>query len=1099
MEELSGNKYEHLKNILFSLFSTEDNYKHKEKLIENIPILIDEKDLKKEISKQWIYLLGNSEDFNFLVDEFIEKKFGEWSKKLEAFKNSKSESEFKKYIKENFSLGMLIRYEAGYLTRNDILQYFKAKEPKIKNFYHGHHRKYLNFLIYDDNLLFINLHLKLKEYTTGAYGLLMLVSFWIEEFEFFDTIDLRLINKNYSSSIICYKLLNKMLSLGFSKLSLFDANDYWKEKYYPNIKNEWAKSLPHLFITVGEEIINENPKYLFEELVSNLNQIQIVIDDHEKSPILNPNEWYNSLSIEVQTFIEKGKELFLKIEEKYQEMKKGKTVDSVSITEPKENELCVEDVVLLFKDIFQKDQQNERIDEINKGFRTINHFFKECEDNLKGKSIMTLYTYFKKWNDLDYYLESRESRGQGGGIEYRYKQDLFTQKFSLGQRLIEAKDGEIELFQKERIQIQHALNYYNNEKYDEAKILLLNISKDPSKDLINEEQLYFGIIYYIGRCYQHSKDFLNAITFFNRIFTNNNNLINANYHLIESGLEAGKYSETFQIIEYTIKSLKEFLKIFDLANYGAIYDDLEFTIRSISRKHDSLNESLRPYIEYLEKDDFSKYIIGLNKVKPDLRILNNPLDEKDYNIIYNNFMLTEKFYIKLMQIWFLKAECFRRYIYENIVNGNTDMLNESIKELINFLKEIQKLNSKSRFPFLSVLSFVNYFIGLTKLFNLDEIQNLLEENFPEGKNLHFSHYRYNFLKRYNEIYSILNAINESFYNPKRIFGIKVKKLREFNFSLKDKSEDQISLTPEMETELLFIKISLLEKYVLNELINEENVLTENIKNRDTENIEEIFRNWEEFHFPYQSYRNLINYNKLFSEFKQICQKHNLEMYKPWIKKLKVGFFNKLAKVREQREVGRNYALNRVFKILHKDYHSKTYEFEILMEEIDEDLSIEHFLYNSIQSKIKSVIHEKVGKIRVKIDLSNKKLLKHILSYMNERGFYIGRDLDFTYNLWFIPEHISEENVDIIEIYCKTSLTYEKGKFEGLLDKIPLDLFQVINLNADELIVQVSEKYHDNFKTYFEDQFLKEYENEFFEFSVITESNKNRFRIKIVKL
>lgn len=151
------------------------------------------------------------------------------------------------------------------------------------------------------------------------------------------------------------------------------------------------------------------------------------------------------------------------------------------------------------------------------------------------------------------------------------------------------------------------------------------------------------------------------------------------------------------------------------------------------------------------------------------------------------------------------------------------------------------------------------------------------------------------------------------------------------------------------------------------------------------------------------------------------------------------------------------------------------------------------------NKIDSVIHEKGGKIRFKTNLTNKKLLKHILSYMNERGFYIGRDLDLTYDLWLIPEHISVENADFIELYCKISLTYEKGRFEGLLDRIPLLLFQVINLNTDELIVQTSEKHYDNFKTYFENHFLKEYQNEYFEFSVINESHRNRFRIKIVKL
>jgi len=1097
MEEIQEYKFDPLKNFLFFLFSLDERYKNKKKLMENVQILIDEQELKKDIEKQWIYLLGNSENYDNLVDEFVKKSYTEWSKRLETFQNIKNDLEIKGFIEDNFPLSMLIRFETGNLSRDEILRFLELKEPKIKDFYQGSYGKYLNFLIYDKGSLYINLHLKLKEFTTETYGLLVIISFWIEEPEFYDTIDLNIINGNYSSSILCYKILNKLLSLGFKKFSLFDVSEYWKEKYYPKIKNEWAKSLPYLFITAGMEIINENPTFLFEELTSKLNQLELIIKDHGKSSILNPNDWYNSLSVEVQTFIEKGKELFLNIEEKYQEIEKGKTVEEVRIKEPKENALTIEDIVLLFKDILQTDKQDEKIDDESKGFRTINSFFKECKNNLKGKSMQTLYNYFKQWKNLDYYLESRESRHQGGGKEYRYREGLMSYD-NLPKNFIETIDERKESFQKEKIQIQQALNYYNNQKYKKAQAILLKISKNPSEDLIKDNQLYYGTFYYIGRCYQKLYDSPNANNYFKKIYSENKDFINVDYHYIETSLEEGNFEETFQIIDQTLKKLKELLKIFDLVNYYKIYDDLSYTIGLKSMGYNSIYDALRPYIEYLESNDFKKYIIGINKVRSDLIIIRKPFDEKDYTMIYHNFKLTERFYNTLLRIWFLKSECFRRYLYINIINENTDILNENFNNMINFFKEIQQLNSKSQIPFLSILSFVNYFIGLTKLFDLTMIRNLLEENFPEVKDLHFSP-EFNFLKKYNEIYLYLNAVNKSFNNPKGIFQYEVRRLMSFEFNPREKSQDIFSLSPEIEAEFLFIKISLLEKYVLNDLMNEENAFIENIKGNDTDNIGEIFKNWEDFHFPFHYYKNLINYNRLFSEFEEICQNYKLEIYKGWIKKLKKVIFAQLTKIRKVRNNGRNYALDRIFRLLHSKYSLKTHEFEINMEEKPEDLSVEYYIYDFIHSEIKSIIKEGYGKIRAKLDLKNKELAKHVINSVNEHGLFIGSDLDLDFNLWLELEFISEENGDFIEIYYRISLTYETVRFEECLDIIPLALFQIIKMNADELLIQISEKFHNDFKTYFEDQFLKEYQNDFFEFSVINELDKNRFRIKIKKL
>ena len=1088
MYKIYDNKYDPIKNFLFFLFSIDDIYKHKEKIMENVQILVDEQELKKEISRQWIYLLGKSENFDNLVDEFIEKRYIEWNKKLETFQNIKNESEIKIFIEKNFPLSMLIRYETNSLSRNDILRFLEFKEPKIKDFYQGRHGKYLNFLIYADNLLYINLHLKLKEYTTGTYGLLILISFWIEESEFFDAIDLRVINENYGSSILCYKILNKLLSLGFKKLSLFEVSEYWKDKYYPNISNEWAKSLPHLFITEGMEIINENPVFLFEELASKLNQIDLVINNHEKSPIMNPNDWYNSLSIEVQTFMEKGKELFLKIEKKYQKIEKEKITENGKIKEPKENELTIEAVILLFKDILQKDKQNENVNKESKGFRTINSFFKECENNLKGKSIQTLYNYFKQWKDLDYYLESRESKRQGGGKEYRYKEGLFSQKILTGKQFIESEEQKAELFQKEKIQIQQALNYYNNQKYEKAKILLIKISKSPSKDLIKNNQLYYGIFYYIGRCYQKLKDYSNATNYFKKIYSENKDFINVNFHYIKRGLEAGMYTETFEIIDSTIDKIKENLKIFDLSNYYTIYDDLEFILRSFNSKAYLTNDGLRPFIEYLQNNTFIDKFIDINKIKPDLKILQSTSDDNDNVKIYYNLLLTKKFYETLIKLWFLKTECFRRYIYDCIINKKTKILEEIIDNFIYFAKEIQQLNSKTKFPFIDVLSYIYYFIGLVKLSNLLPTQKKLERYFPEGTKLNFAP-EFPLLKKLNNIYYYLNAVNQCFNSPKKIFHIEVK-------SFWDKKS--ISIPSNIAVEFNFIKIKLMEKILLEELLNEEKSSFLRIKNSNIEDIYELYQPWNDFHFSYQSYRNLSSYLEILSEFRDLCNKNKIEKYNTHINNLQNILDNKLKEVKEIRLKGRTSALNSIFKILSSKYKKKDYEFDIITKNNSEDWSLDTYINHTIRTEIHSIVQNKVGSIKANLDIKDRELLKHIFKSPKGYRIYIGEKLDLDFSLWLEPKLYFEENKNFLKFNYKIYLTYKKERYEEGLDIIILALFQTIDLNADALVIQIVDKFKKEFENYFQEQFPKEYQNEFFEFIPKFFPNKRVIKIKIRK-
>ena len=85
MEEIYHNKYDPIKQILFFLFFIDDIYKDREKIMDNIQVLIDEEKLGDEIKRQWSYLLGNSEDYNILAEKFIKKRYTTWRRNLETF------------------------------------------------------------------------------------------------------------------------------------------------------------------------------------------------------------------------------------------------------------------------------------------------------------------------------------------------------------------------------------------------------------------------------------------------------------------------------------------------------------------------------------------------------------------------------------------------------------------------------------------------------------------------------------------------------------------------------------------------------------------------------------------------------------------------------------------------------------------------------------------------------------------------------------------------------------------------------------------------------------------------------------------------------
>ena len=71
---------------------------------------------------------------NDLVEEYFKKSYLSWKKNIETFQNIKSDSEIENFIQNNFPSNLLIRYEAGTLSKEEILRLLENKEPRIKDY-----------------------------------------------------------------------------------------------------------------------------------------------------------------------------------------------------------------------------------------------------------------------------------------------------------------------------------------------------------------------------------------------------------------------------------------------------------------------------------------------------------------------------------------------------------------------------------------------------------------------------------------------------------------------------------------------------------------------------------------------------------------------------------------------------------------------------------------------------------------------------------------------------------------------------------------------------------------------------------------------------
>ncbi|GAF69754.1 unnamed protein product, partial [marine sediment metagenome] len=250
--------------------------------------------------------------------------------------------------------------------------FVKKSKPKISLIYKGIEGRILNFQLFENPLLKVNLHLKLKSFNDESFSLTTVFSIWIAETKRFGEIDRNKLNLEYGNLTLVNEIVNFLKARGYFQFPLFDVNEYNSQQYDSGqIEKTWLLRRPRNFLSLVKETLNVNPIKLFREVWRDLQALEVTINSFENLLPNSPDEWYEKLNMELKLFLNKGKELFLKVSEIldagniYEEDLKG----TKEVKKGKSKDFSLDDFYALFKTAAEED---EEITSKEKGFRSYN-------------------------------------------------------------------------------------------------------------------------------------------------------------------------------------------------------------------------------------------------------------------------------------------------------------------------------------------------------------------------------------------------------------------------------------------------------------------------------------------------------------------------------------------------------------------------------------------------------------------------------------------------------------------------------------------------------------------------------------------------------
>ncbi len=1007
-------------------------------------------------------------------------------------KNSKSNHNFlkdliteayslnKRYAEEsttNMSIKIEIKEEdmrnkvrmLNFLERSRTLPYLKSWYESFQKsdeiypltyYLPGYSSEFINIILRESEIFHLTIHIKFHKNLTNTFNLVMIFSLWFERPLEENSLNLEYINFLNRDLLLGYRLKNKLRLLKYEELSLSNTDAY-NPNIKKNISNQWIASKPLFFITFGLKLLNANPFRLIDDLLMHLGKIDEAISDSMGEDLERHEQFFDSFSLELKDFLLRGRELFQVAGESLEFLTKTPkepihTSEESKINRKEIHALTPKMLLSMFEEAFQKDNiEKEPVED--QGFRSLSEIYKEFKTRYDF-SKQTYYNCFSTSN-FELILEKRKRGKKGGGYEYRVRKTR-----------VEVQIDENDLaedFMREKMLIEKALVHYNRKKLNSSISIFVDVLSIPSRQLQEDKELFLGSKYYLGKSYYKHKQFQKALEIFTEINHENDNLIEANYYMLKIYLNLHMYAELSDLLKITHQKITEIFTEYDI-------------------KYNRYSNSF-DYYEKIQNQDFI-FFINTDKVeKLFKRSARKPIGGFRTNE-YEEFSKNQLPSLRAMRVLTLvlqtTIELKRREIFRLVLKNDDKKVGESINDFLELFKKKEYQNCFGQNIFF--LLYPHYFKVLFKMhlpsYDLTFFNTEMEKIYP-GFTKHSTPYHYDLDRDFKLEHEALNFLNE--INKFRHLVL-LKEAGELPTLFNKKEEPIIRINEKLN----FPTIEFMVEYIYSEaFIPYKNgtieVLIQGIKKRlqsgeihEGNNIGDLLRFWEQMFGVWGYYERP---NKLLDRIEYgmlLCKENNLPDLIKSLEKLHVDLKDSIEALNKLRIQAKQETLQRIFKILAKEYVPKKRLINTVNLEHETFVDYDDYI-NKIYPKIEGVIEDYERKFKLRIKLSSKEVADDVYPYFKSISIHY-RSMLHGFNL-LIPQRTSDTTISLKNDFIYTYA--DNNTFEDNLSEILNKLVDLMQLNYHKLTINTellkNEKFYEKFTLCFQ----KEFQNDFFEFNL----------------
>ena len=1051
-------------DFLSEIFGIDSNNYSRQKDIKSKTLTVSEDILKKQYN--WENLLGRTEYYKDVFQKFINKK-NKWEQEYNAFNEAENTKEISsylnKYIQNPITKSLV---EIGVKPHKYLRDRLNQTKPKIQNFYTSGYYGFQNIIIFETKYFHLSLHLRLTKKLTKIFECMVIFSIWFEAPESFSILNIEWINGINQALILGYELSKFLETNNYSNEILFHAEKYNSQNYdKSSIINNWALKKPLLFITQIKLLLNINPLIIFQDVASEVSQMIEICDTFKKSKIQSPLDYYKNLNLELQDFLKRGKILFDKAEDtskfiSNRVIEKNK-IDQFTSPEKsrKKSSLTPEILFSLFYLSYEKDSEETKED---RGFRSLNKIYSEYGKEYNF-SKQTVYNCFND-SDLEFRLEKRYTVGKGGGKQYRIKK--VESKPNLN------KNGDDQTYLEEIMKIEEGLFYFNQKKYEKSLKLLSEVLKTSSKTLEENNQYYYGTIFYIGKIYFQKQDYLNAQKYFEKIIKDDNHYFDASYYLMLCYFKNRNKTRLQEIID---------------ANIKGIYNIFTKASIPFEEHKELLIGKLTPNIEYARKFfindsdnklELNNFIIFINSEEIENRVRSYNRNEHE-TFQLNQNIAYEKLRKTLAHSIILKIELLREDIFKNILLNKTSNILKLLKDFFNLINdEITRKTFQENYFFDFLIYFQNHLeyypiefeINQYKGYVVDfEINIDLEKDHLGGMGIEFPielRSISDFIRKVNSFYTTYIRRGELF--PRASLSL----------------ESPSFLNPKYHLEYILTQYLNIKKTNALQIRLEELTKKYNeIQNSESE-VDNLFNYWS----PYSNL-GIISLQQIIYNATDLIKTHKLIEFDSFFKEIQLEVDNFNQKINRIRKNGSKYSINKIFEILHTHYNPQESLSQIEISTSFKEFDGDSDFYSQLIEKIHEFLAGINGNKILRINFSNMELrdegkrmiTKAIRSFWQD-SFKIK-----------ILEDSSSKSIDLsYEAVLNLGDTID---FDENIEAIVHELISIIRVNYHQLILKSQKLKDKKFKKSFRDSLKRELENDFIYFEIKNSKFEDEIVIK----